>query len=452
MAEGTWPQFRGANSQGHADSEKPPVHFGPESNLVWKTTIPAGLSSPCIWKDHIFLTGIESNKLITFAIDSRSGKMLWKQTAPVEKIEYAHPKGSPAASTAATDGKNVYVYFGSYGLLAYDFQGRQQWQKPLDVGLVINGSGTSPVLMDDRLVVVCDQQDGKSFVTAVEPRTGKTIWQTPRPDMLSGYTTPILWKHDGHEDVVVSGSIRVVGYALENGKEQWSARGLESISVAPSPVLGANQLYVMSRAFAGAKLPAFADMVAQGDKNGDNKLSRDEAPSFLRDHGGFMATDRNHDGYISEDEWNGMLAFVGKGEHGIFALRSPGSGDLTATHVAWKQKRGSAPVSSPVFYKDRIYTVQDGGRVTCLDAANGQPVYEQERLGADGEYYASPIIANDHIYFASTRGFITIIRPGDPLQVAARNALDEGIQATPAIAANHLYIRSASHLWSFADR
>lgn len=450
-SEIAWPQFRGPNSQGIAAHDKPPIEFGLETNLLWKTKIPAGLSSPCVWENHIFLTAIQSNKLVTLALDRKRGKILWQQTAPAERIESAHAQGSPASSTPTTEGKNVYVYFGSYGLLAYDYNGREQWRKPLDIGLVINGSGTSPALMNDRLIVVCDQQDAKSFVIAVEPRTGKTLWQTPRPEVFSGYTTPILWKHDDHEDVVVSGSLRVVGYALKDGKERWSARGLESISVAPSPVIGKGQLYVMSRAFAGSKLPAFADMLAQGNKDGDNKMSRDEAPSFLREHGGFLATDRDKDGFISEEEWNAMLSFVSKGEHGIFALRSPDSGDVTDTHVLWKQKRGAAAVASALFYKDRVYTVQDGGRVTCLDAKTGQPLYEQERLGVDGGYFASPVVANDHIYFASTSGTVTVIRPGDTLEVKARNKLGESIQTTPAIADNKLYIRSASHLWAFGN-
>jgi outer membrane protein assembly factor BamB len=448
-AEVSWPQFRGVNCQGIAENDKPPVEFGPETNLVWKTGIPLGLSSPCIYGDRIFLTALESNKLVTLAIGGKTGKIMWRRIAPAEKIEAAHPKGSPASSTPATDGRNVYVYFGSFGLLAYDFDGREQWRKPLDVGLVINGTGTSPVLIEDRLIVVCDQQEGKSFVIAVDPRTGKTIWQTPRPDFASAYTTPVLWKCNGREDVVVSGSLRVVGYGLKDGKEHWSARGLEAVSVAPTPVINGDYLYVMSRSFGGMKLPSFSEVLAKGNQDGDDKMSFAEAPPSLRDHGGFLATDRDKNGYVIEEEWNAMLAFIGKGEHGVFALRSPDSGDVTATHTVWKQKRGVAVVASPLVYKDRVYIVQDGGRVTSLDAKTGQPLYEQERLGADGEYYASPIAANGHIYFASTRGTVTVIEPGDTLQVKARNKLDDPIQATPAIADDKLYVRGASYLWAF---
>ncbi len=449
--EVSWPQFRGPNSQGLATQDKPPIAFGVGTNLLWRRAVPAGLSSPCIWGNRIFLTAFESNQLFTVGIDRLTGQIIWRQAAPAERIELAHAKGSPASSTPATDGRYVYVYFGSFGLLAYDFNGREQWRKPLDVGLVINGTGTSPVLIQNRLILVCDQQEAKSFLIAVDPVNGKTLWQTPRPDFMSSYTTPVLWSRNGRDDLVVSGSLRVVGYAVKDGKEQWSARGLEAVSVAPSPVFDADRLYLMSRSFAGSKLPAFGDMLAQGNKDGDKMMSRAEAPPFLREHGGFIATDRDKDDQISEEEWNAMLALIGKGEHGIFALKSPASGDVTGTHVVWKQKRGAAAVASPLLFKDRVYSVEDGGRVTCFDVKTGQPLYEQERLGADGEYYASPVYANGHIYFASTRGLVTVAEPGDTLQVKARNDLGESIRATPAIADHTLYIRSASHLWAFAN-
>jgi outer membrane protein assembly factor BamB len=143
---------------------------------------------------------------------------------------------------------------------------------------------------------------------------------------------------------------------------------------------------------------------------------------------------------------------ISKGEHGIFALRTPGKGDVTDTHVAWKNKRGVAAVASPLLYQRRIYAVQDGGRLTVYSPKTGDALFEQERLNADGEYYASPIAANGHVYFASTRGIVTVIGPGDTLDVKARNRVGERIQATPAIADNKLYIRSESHLWAFGSK
>jgi outer membrane protein assembly factor BamB len=449
-----WPQFRGRNCAGVADKDKAPVEFGPTTNLLWKTELPPGASSPCVWGERIFLTAFENGKLVTLGIDRRNGKVLWRQIAPAEKIEETHKVGSPAASTPATDGERVYSYFGSYGLIAYDFNGKEQWRKPLPIGLVINGTGTSPALMSGRLVVNCDQQDGKSFLIAVDPKTGKTIWQTPRPDFLSSYTTPVLWEYNGARDVVIVGSVRTVGYAFEDGKERWSVRGTEGISVAPTPVIGDGQLIVMSRAFAGSRIPTFPEFLAQSDKDADGKISRPEAPGYLREHGGFTATDRDKDNHISEPEWNAMRDIIGRGEHGIFAVRAPkksDTGDLTDTHVLWKHKKGVADVASPLLYRGRIYVVQNGGRLSCYEPGTGKILFEQERLGADGEYFASPIAANGHIYVASTKGTVTVAAAADTLQVKLRNELAEAIFATPAIAGDTLYIRSASHLWAFGQ-
>ena len=127
----SWPQFRGPNGRGVAEGEKPPVHFGLTTNLLWKTALPSGHSSPCIWGERIFVTGFEreTKRLETICLDRKSGKILWRRDAPVEKIEKVHHISTPASSTPTTDGKAVYVHFGSYGLLAYDFAGAVLWDR-----------------------------------------------------------------------------------------------------------------------------------------------------------------------------------------------------------------------------------------------------------------------------------------------------------------------------------
>jgi outer membrane protein assembly factor BamB len=445
-----WPQFRGPNCAGVSEG-KPPIHFDTKSNVLWRTEIAPGVSSPCVARERVFISGFEEGKLVTIGVDARNGKVLWKQAAPTTKIESVHRMGSPASATPASDGERVYSYFGSYGVIAYDLDGREQWRKPLDIGMVINGSGTSPALLKNRLVINCDQQDGKSFLIALDPKTGKTLWQTARPDFVSSYTTPVLWSRDGHDDVVLVGSVRTVGYALEDGKERWTIRGTEGVSVAPTPIVGDGQLIVMSRAFAGSRIPTFPEFLAQNDKDSDGKISRAEAPGYLREHGGFTAADRDKDGHLSDPEWTGMRDLIGRGEHGIFAVRAPGkdeTGDLTGSHVVWKDKKGAASVASPLLFEGRVYAVQDGGRVSCYEAKTGKVLFEQERLDVDGAYLASPIAAGRNIYFASTRGVVAVIEPGDTLKVIARNDLGEAIAATPAVAGDTLYVRGANHLWA----
>ena len=450
-AASDWPQFRGPNCAGVSEDGKPPVHFGQASNVLWKAKVPSGVSSPCMVKDRVFVTAFEDGKLLTLGFDARTGKSLWKQVAPAQRIEATHKVGSPASATPASDGERVYSYFGSYGVIAYDLDGKEQWRKPLEIGMVINGSGTSPVLLKDRLVINCDQQES-SFLIALNPKNGKELWRIQRPGFPSSYTTPILWSRDGRDEVVLVGSVRTIAYDLKDGKEIWSVRGTEGISVAPSPVIGDGRLIVMSRAFGGSRIPTSSEFLAQSDKDGDGKVSRDEAPGYLREHGGFIATDRDKDGHISPVEWDALRDLIGRGEHGIFAMRAPGKndrGDLTESHVTWKHKKGSAPVASPLLYQGRIYVVQDGGRVSCYEEKSGKILFEQERLNADGDYFASPIAANGRVYFASSSGTVTVIKAGDALNIEARNELDDPIYGTPAIVGRDFFVRGANHLWAF---
>jgi outer membrane protein assembly factor BamB len=275
------------------------------------------------------------------------------------------------------------------------------------------------------------------------------LWRTPRTGFHSGYTTPIRWQHDGRDEVVVVGSLRVVGYDLTTGRERWNIGGTEAVSVAPTPVLGDGQLYVMSRSFSGAKLPPFAMMALGTDKNADGKISKEEIPKPFIEQGMFSGIDRNQDGFITEKEWEEAVAFLNKADYGILAIKSPGEGQLTTNQLAWTHKKGTASVSSPLFYRSRVYVCQDGGRVSCYNAKTGERLYEQERLNADGDYYASPVAANGYLYFSSSKGTVTVSEAGDALQVKARNKLGEAVYATPAIADNKIYVRSAGHLWAF---
>jgi outer membrane protein assembly factor BamB len=447
-----WPQFHGPNSSGVAENDKPPVEFGPDTNLLWRTEVPKGLSSPCVWDGHIFLTAREEEKLVTFAVNRRDGKILWSQGVAADQPREIHKKNHPAAATPATDGKSVCVYHAGWGLIAYDFKGRELWRKPMPGLLTRNGSGTSPAMLDGRLVLNCDVEEGKSFLAAFDPATGKELWRASRAQFMSGYTTPIRWPREGRDEVVVVGSLRVIGYNLSDGKERWNIGGTEAVSVAPTPVLGEGQLFVMSRSMSGSKLPPWTLFALGTDKDADGNVSREEIPKQFVEQGMFSGIDRDQDGFITGKEWTEAVAFLDQADYGIFALKPPGEGELTTNHVAWKHKKGVASVSSPLFYGGRIYVAQDGGRVTCFDAKTGNKHYEQERIGADGDYYASPVAANGHVYYCSGKGMVTVAAAGDTPEVKARNKLGESIHATPAIADDKLYVRSERYLWAFGTR
>src|SRR5262249_26561030 len=206
------------------------------------------------------------------------------------------------------------------------------------------------------------------------------------------------------------------------------------------------------RSMSGMKMPPFALFVLGSDKDGDGKISRDEVPKQWIEQGMFSGVDRNQDGFITQQEWEEAATFLDKADYGIFALKPSGPGELTTNNVAWKSKKGVASVSSPLFYRGRVFVAQDGGRVSCFNAKTGEKYFEQERIGAEGEYYASPIAANGCVYFSSGKGAVTVVEAADTLQVKGRNLLAEPIHATPAIVDDKLYVRTAERLWAFGAR
>ena len=470
--EPMWPRFRGPNGSGlAAEGQNPPVEFGPEQNLLWKTPVPSGHSSPCIWGDHIFLTGFDKEKkeLQVFCIERSSGKIRWSRIVPAEKIEKVHSMSSPAAPTPTSDGKHVYIYFGSYGLLCYDYEGNEKWCKPIPIPSNKYGSDASPTLYDQLLLINCDQKTD-SYILAVNLHNGETAWKRDRPMATSGWSTPIIWTHDDVEEVILVGSRRVVAYNLKDGMERWWIGGLpHDEGPVNTPVLGNKTLFVAASYFGGdpddpAKMPLFDSFIKQYDKNNDMNLSKDEIPPDLvlfprlgpewTLTRSFPMFDADENGLINHDEWKGAdewlkARFSGR-ENMLIAIRPGGEGDATDTHILWKQKRGIPQITSPLFYKSYIYLVKHGGIVSCYNAKSGQLLF-MERIKAKGYYYSSPVAAAGKVYMASMLGVVTVIKADDTLNVLASNDLKERIFATPAVVENKLYVRTVKHMYAFGE-
>src|SRR5262245_6218220 len=175
-----WPQFRGPGGLGVADGKRLPVEFGPQKNLLWKTPLPSGHSSPCVWGDRIIVTAFDkaAKKLETICLLRDGGKILWRRPAPTEKIERVHTAGSPAVATPVADGERIYVYFGSYGLLCYSFAGDEFWKLPLPLAASVQGTGASPVLAG-KLLLLHREFNPEPCLMAVDRRTGAIAWKTP---------------------------------------------------------------------------------------------------------------------------------------------------------------------------------------------------------------------------------------------------------------------------------
>lgn len=451
-AEVWWPQFRGPNASGVSESANPPVDFGPGTNQLWKIAVPPGASSPCVWSDWLFLTAFDNGKLQTLCYQRRDGKLLWKRDAKADAIEeFNTSEGSPAASTTATDGKRVVSYFGSCGLVCYDTTGTELWQYPLPVAHTAGGfgSGCSPAILGGLVIVNRDQVKDCSLL-AVDLRSGKKAWEAPRPDVTQSFGTPIFWKNDGADEVVMSGSLKLKGYDLKTGAERWTLGGMPSFTCT-TPVLGDGMLF-----FAGwspGKDPgskvSFADLARKADKNGDGVITLEEATAAGMGPF-FKAMDFNGDGKITADDIDSMNAMMAKGENVLVALKPGGHGALTAQQIAWKQTRGLPYVPSPLHYDGRVYLVRDGGMVSCFDAKTGQPYYQQERIDAIGSYYASPVAADGHIYVVSLNGRVTVLAAGgESPKVLHQADFGERIAATPALVGKTLYLRTAGALFAF---
>lgn len=414
-----WPQWRGPESQGISRDKNLPTEWSETKNILWKAAIPGrGFSQPIIWDKRVFLTtDIEGDpapathkppvhmaagkefkhpewdgidKLHTFKViclDRDTGKLIWEKTAYNGTVyDYRHKRGNYAAPTPVTDGKYVWAYFGSEGVYCYDLDGKPIWTKSLgNIGTVGLGVGTSPVLYENLLIVVCDQEfDGKdSFMTALDKKTGKEVWRVPRQIGVS-WATPVIVKTAQRTELITSGNENLISYDPATGKELWRAGGLKSHAIA-TPVVGQGLVVLSS-------------------------------------------------GYPSKV---------------IVAVRPGGSGVIDGTDkIAWRYNKGTAYVPSPILYGSYVYLMSDAGILTCLNATTGEIVYEGGRVPVATKFYgASPVAFDDKILLTSDDGDTFVIKAGPKHEVLATNSIGEPVRTSIAIADGKLFIRGDKHLF-----
>ena len=472
-----WNQFRGPNGQGVDPNARVPVHFGPQQNVLWKTELPPGHSSPIIWNERVFLTATEpGSKLVTFGINRADGQILWRQVIAAQRPGNLHELNDLASSTPAADEKHVYAYFGTYGLICYDHAGNKVWERKLDMPRSKYGVATSPILYKDMLILVMDGDGGSSRLLAVQRDTGKTVWEEPRPLFRAGWSTPMIFRHDGKDELVVMGSKRLTAYDPSNGSEIWWAGGFSNETVG-IPVAGDGLLFASAAALGGRgddQIDAertWKMTLQQFDRNHDGKIERDEMtdgfafiqrPDLPKDNPGYALPvrnkdallrmfDHNHDGVITKDEWmQTMAAFAALSRPNLEAISPGASGDARKSHLAWEIQRGVPEVPSLLYCKGRLYLLRDGGILTCLTASTGAQLF-QGRIGTLGQYIASPVAAGDKLIVASVSGVVTVIQVDDQLKVLARNDFAEQIFATPAVADDKIYLRTEGYLYALGE-
>lgn len=443
-----WPQFRGPHGSGVATSGSFPAHFGPRSNLVWKVAAPPGGSSPCIWESNLFLAAFNDRRLETLCFDRADGRLRWKQSVEPGTIERGSGLGTPADSTCCTDGERLYVYFAPFGLICYDFAGEELWRHPLPTPITQHGAATSPVVADGRVILACDQDIG-SFLLAVDCRNGRQLWRTERPGYRRGFSTPLLYPPEKPEVAVLPGTLRLAAYSLTDGAERWVVAGLPNEMVS-SPTFGDGLIFVAGWTYGAgvSRLPKFDDLLAQGDKDHDGVLRRDETPEGPA-RGHFLYIDADKNGVMTRAEWESLAKIFGQSKNALLAVRPGGTGEVTASHVAWTQTRGLPYVPSPLCYDGRVYVVKNGGMLSCFEARTGRTLFLEERIGAMGDYYASPVAAGGQVCVISQQGVAVVLRAGDTLDVVAKNPLGEQVLATPAIVGGRLYVRTVKNLCAF---
>ena len=449
VAAADWPQFRGPMGLGVADEKRLPVEFGPAKNVVWKTALPPGHSSPILVGPHIFVTAFEGEKLLTIALDRASGKVLWRREAPRPRKEFMQQTNSPASGSPVSDGKNVYVFFGDFGLLCYGVDGEEKWQLPMGPFNNANGHGSSPVLIDDMLVLICDQ-DTDSYVIALDKATGKTRYKIDRSDLTRSYSIPTVYRpKNGPAELIIPGSYQVVAYNLATGEKLWWVRGMswQQKSVA---VLDGDLLYVCTWESGGdtetpAQSPTWQEALAQYDDDKDGQLTPAEA---LREFRAFGEYDLDRNRTINEREWNFYRSR--KASQNVFvAIRAGGRGDVTDKRVLWRYRKSLPNVPSPLLYRGVLYLVRDGGILQSIDPRTGEPQKVDRLRGALDRYWSSPVAGDGKVYVLSEAGKLTVLRAGADWEVLAQNDLEDTCFATPAIGDSRLYVRTRSALYAF---
>ena len=460
-ANDEWSQFRGPNGTGVSTTTGLPAEFGPNKNVVWKTALPQGHSSPVLTRDRIFVTAHDKDALMVICLDRQTGKILWQKQVPRAREGKFQNVNGPASATPVTDGSNVYVFFHEGGLVSFDSAGKERWKVPFGPMNIFYGYGASPILVDDKVIVPVDQDHPTSYLIAVDKNTGKVRWKVDRPAVISGYSTPIIYQpKQGPKQIIVPESFQLSAYSVEDGKRVWWVRGLacEMKSIASHD---AEYLYINGWGFPqnqpGQQLKTIGwdEALAAYDKDKDKMITKAEiaantTPAQIDKMltSAFEAFDMNRDEKLNTSDWEVFRAMMAS-ENGLLAIKMGGTGDQTDKAVRWRYQKPVPQVPSTLLYHNVLYMINDSGILLSFDPATGNVIKQGRLHGAIDKYFSSPVAADDKVFLIGQGGQVSVLKAAGEWEVLAVNELDDECFATPAIADGRIYIRTRSALYAF---
>lgn len=437
---------------GLSEDRNLPAEFGVDKNVVWKATVPPGHSSPILIGPRIFLTAIEGETLVTICLDRKTGKPLWKKESPRPRREHFQKTNSPASPSPVSDGKLVYVFFGDFGMLAYDMDGNERWRQPMGPFNNANGHGSSPILAGDLLILICDQ-DTESYVIAMDKHTGGTVWKVERPEVTRGYATPAVYQPSkgGVKELIVPGAYQLISYELATGKKLWWVNGM-AWQLKCVPIIEGDTIYINAWEIGGdfetpPAILTWEEMLAKYDKNGDHEITLAEAPDQER---WMQNNDLNFNKKIEQRDWEFWILHR-TAQNSVLAITPAGRrGDLT-NEVMWRYRKSLPNVPSPLLVNNVLFLVKDGGVVTTLNPKTGS-VYKQARVpDAIEQYWASPVSGDGKVYLVSQACKVSVLKAQPQWEVIRMNDLDDDCFATPALLDGGIYLRTRAWLYFFRN-
>ena len=433
-----WAQFRGPNAGDVDDDPALPDTWSETENVVWTTDIPGlSWSSPIVWDDTIFLTSaisagvepdpipglydpgddngsrrsIQTHRWVVYNIDFNTGAIRWERELFGAAPGIArHIKNSFASETPVTDGRRVYTYFGSAGVVgALNMSGETVWVTELGAYETFGGFGSaaSPSLHGDRLYVVNDNVE-QSFMVAIDKNTGAEIWRVERPERGQNWATPFVWENEQRTEIVTSGTQGVRSYD-EDGNLLWEIHGMSGLTI-PTPFAKHGLLYISSGYPGGGLRPVY---VVKPGASGDISIwSQDDMRTGLSS--GFPGTKASSDA------------------------------------VAWAYPLLGTYNTSALVHGDYYYTLLDRGFLVAHDARTGDEVYRRQRLEIGNGFTASPWAYNGKVFLLSEDGETFVVKAGPEFEILHKNPLNEMTLATPAVAQGSLIVRTQSKLYRIA--